>query len=547
MPAETEHSDPRGAVAPAERRDKRDIAQGAASPSRRRRRKARTAGADTARPSPSAQPATAEPPRREYRVTTVEPPERQPLSMHVRLYPTRLKAWATGALCDLHGREHAGQLQWCDDESKRTGRMLLGFRDLNQAGTGEFAQRIKRSAMIDHNRARKAHAATCERLKARAERAERDDARTRAELEERLSRALERAAKELAEAVAELERERTSRTRRKARGARRRYEHTRRALARVKAGEYPARKPPKPLPEFKLPVLRAETRLLPHAECQSPRRARHWDGWIHLEGTAQGRGNHPGERIYLPFKRHKALNRALALPGAELAKSAEVFFKNGKLYGGLTVWVPVPKQQAGRGVLGVDVGARNAVASSDGYLGRDLRPVMKLEQRRLSAQQRAGARHSKDVTYQRQVLNIEARKLVRRARRSGLSLALEDPKRLVRWKRHAARWLGRRVQLLAALGGVPLHLVEPAYSSKECRRCGSRETVRAKQYFRCEAPRCGHTEHADLHAARNMRSRVRRALRAAHAPGAKTVPVMARHPAASAQAREPSGAGLMVR
>ncbi len=53
--------------------------------------------------------------------------------------------------------------------------------------------------IIDYNRSVKAHAATCARLKARDEKAQRD-------------------AKTLAEAVAEVERERTSRTRRKARG-----------------------------------------------------------------------------------------------------------------------------------------------------------------------------------------------------------------------------------------------------------------------------------------------------------------------------------------
>jgi hypothetical protein len=75
---------------------------------------------------------------------------------------------------------------------------------------------------------------------------------------------------------------------------------------------------------------------LPHAETQNTRRARSFDSWIHLEGTTRE------WQIYLPYRRHRAINRALALEGAKLATSAEVFFKNDKWYAELFVNVPLP-------------------------------------------------------------------------------------------------------------------------------------------------------------------------------------------------------------
>ncbi len=113
------------------------------------------------------------------------------------------------------------------------------------------------------------------------------------------------------------------------------------------------------------------------------------------------------------------------------------------------------------GWLGVDVGVRNSVVTSDGRRSRSLHRIIRIEKQRRAAQQRAAVNRSKGMSYQRQALDKEA---VSVARKTGLGLALEDPKRLIRWKQHAARWLANRVGLLAAISAVPVRLVNPAWT-----------------------------------------------------------------------------------
>jgi IS605 OrfB family transposase len=57
----------------------------------------------------------------------------------------------------------------------------------------------------------------------------------------------------------------------------------------------------------------------------------------------------------------------------------------------------------------------------------------------------------------------------------------------------------------AALAGVPVVYVDPAYTSQTCSRCGHRERANRKSQaiFSCQNPRCGFSAHADLNAAVN--------------------------------------------
>ena len=52
-------------------------------------------------------------------------------------------------------------------------------------------------------------------------------------------------------------------------------------------------------------------------------------------------------KLYLPAKKHRAINRTLALPGATLCAQGEVFRKNGKWYVRCGVKVPVPEAPTG--------------------------------------------------------------------------------------------------------------------------------------------------------------------------------------------------------
>lgn len=251
---------------------------------------------------------------------------------------------------------------------------------------------------------------------------------------------------------------------------------------------------------FRLPCLKAE--LIDSAQVQPPRQATHFDCWIKVQGVMPTRGRQLG--FYIPAKYHHAINRSLALPGATLSRSAEVFRKNGKWYARVSVAVPLPAVTKPHGWLGIDVGLRASVTRSDGYQGPDLRPVCRRHRKRQHFQAKQGLNRSYDMSPQRQILSKEARRAVSVALRSGRGVSLEDPTRLPAYKQWAARHFARRVLLLALLVGIQVRLLPPAYSSQTCSRCGARDTFRKRDCFRCYS--CGLTINADANSSRNLAS-----------------------------------------
>ena len=249
-------------------------------------------------------------------------------------------------------------------------------------------------------------------------------------------------------------------------------------------------------------ALKAE--LIDAAELQVPRRAKGFDYWVMIKGTTRLCGRR--EALYVPARGHKALNRTLALPGAQLRTGhntcAEVVRKNGKWYAYVYVTVPLAEVQVPNGWLGCDVGIRACVTRSDGYQGPDLRPIIRYTRNRKADQQRNGI-DRQTMTCQRQILSGEARLAVSVAQRSGRGVSLEDPRSLPRYKQWAARLFAKRVQLLAAIGGVPVVLLNPSGTSLTCSRCGFGEKrQRHKEAFRCW--RCGYTTNADANASLNI-------------------------------------------
>ena len=246
--------------------------------------------------------------------------------------------------------------------------------------------------------------------------------------------------------------------------------------------------------------LKAE--LIDSADLQLPKKARGFDYWILLKGTK--------DKLYIPARGHRGLDRALALPGARLNTgtkgSAQVMRKNGKWYAYVTVSVPPAEVQEPHGWLGCDVGVRAAVTRSDGYQGPDLRPLFNRANERKQNHAKQGLDRQRPMSPSRQVIAKEARKAVSVALRSGRGIALEDPHRLIRWKQHAARFFGARVLLLAAIYGLAVCVIAPPYTSLTCSRCGWVERrQRHKEMFRCW--HCGFTHNADINASRVIATR----------------------------------------
>jgi putative transposase len=78
--------------------------------------------------------------------------------------------------------------------------------------------------------------------------------------------------------------------------------------------------------------------------------------------------------------------------------------------------------------------------------------------------------------------------------------------------------LGTRTQQKSVASGVTIIYVDPRFTSQQCRVCGhTAPENRDSQAFRCVS--CGHADHADVNAARNILARGLASLVSAHAPG----------------------------
>jgi putative transposase len=206
----------------------------------------------------------------------------------------------------------------------------------------------------------------------------------------------------------------------------------------------------------------------------------------------------------------------------------------------------LPLAPSGREV-GIDLGITNVVATSDGELivgehfGGDTKNRLKLEQQRLSSKQRGSRRRRGQVEVvarlHRKVANQRknaAHQLSRRLVNEYDVIVLEDlaitnmvrkprakpdPNRAgvflpngaaakARLNRsiHDAGW-GNLASLLsykAESAGRVVVTVDPRYTSQRCAECGHIEAANrvTQAVFRCCS--CGHGDHADVNAARNI-------------------------------------------
>ncbi len=213
--------------------------------------------------------------------------------------------------------------------------------------------------------------------------------------------------------------------------------------------------------------------------------------------------------------------------------------RDGKLIGRVTLTLQVP-EPAGILPVGIDLNETNALVAVDPD-GRELfisGKAVKVKNRR-TAKTRARlqrkyatrkAQH-KDTRSVRRVLKRLGRKQRHRTR----TFAQQTAKHLVQWapkdavlvfedlhipqpqkgklrgralRRRLSLWQRRlireSVENKAQECGMSIAKVNPAYTSKNCSRCGLRG-IRKRHCFTC--PHCGHSDHADKNAAVNIRNR----------------------------------------
>jgi len=205
----------------------------------------------------------------------------------------------------------------------------------------------------------------------------------------------------------------------------------------------------------------------------------------------------------------------------------------------ITVDAPEPTPDEASDYLGVDLGVITLAATSDGeFLNHSTGPKHahinqvrarysrirgKLQKKGTkSAKQLLRKRSGKEKRFSRDINHCLSKALVSTAKGTSRGIALEDLKGIrerakgtvKRQRRVLHSWaffqLRAFIAYKAALAGVPVVYVNPAYTSQTCSRCGHCEKANrtSQSKFLCRNPHCGFSAHADLNAAVNFRYQV---------------------------------------
>jgi len=207
----------------------------------------------------------------------------------------------------------------------------------------------------------------------------------------------------------------------------------------------------------------------------------------------------------------------------------DLCFVRGKWLLACTCDIPETEEFKASDWLGVDLGIVSVAATSDGkiYSGDAIERVRAKFSKRRAGLQKCGTKAAKrrlvklsrkQARFQRHSNHCISKDIVTDAERTGRGIAVEELTHIR--TRVTARRNGRNRlsnwsfgQLRAFLSykakrvGVPIVAVDPRYTSQACPCCGTidKRNRPSQAIFLCVS--CGHTDHADLNGARNIRAR----------------------------------------
>ena len=205
---------------------------------------------------------------------------------------------------------------------------------------------------------------------------------------------------------------------------------------------------------------------------------------------------------------------------------AELVWRNGTYFLHITQTQEAPDVTPAEEAIGVDLGIVNIATDSTGeqFTGAEARLIRSRFVARRAALQRVGTRSAKrrlkqlsgrERRYMKHVNHKIAKTLVHKAVVSRKALALEDltglreevtVRREHRYERHSWAFFQLRLFLAykAAWAGVPVRLVDPAFTSQTCSVCGHGERANRQSQSSFQCKQCGFCCHADYNAAMNI-------------------------------------------
>lgn len=230
-------------------------------------------------------------------------------------------------------------------------------------------------------------------------------------------------------------------------------------------------------------------------------------------------------RITVPIVMGEHQRRLMAYRKGEV----DLCLLRGKWMLAATCDIPETEEFKAADWLGVDFGIVSLAADSDGIIhtGADVERIRHRLTRRKRGLQKRGTKAAKrrlrrmagkEARFRKHTNHCISKAIVQTAERTERGIALEDLKgirgrvtarrsqrsRLHSWAFHQLRAF---VAYKAARAGVPLVTVDPRYTSQGCSSCGviDRKNRPNQATFSCIS--CGHSEAADLNAARNIRAK----------------------------------------
>ncbi|HEY7851073.1 MAG TPA: transposase, partial [Ktedonobacterales bacterium] len=199
----------------------------------------------------------------------------------------------------------------------------------------------------------------------------------------------------------------------------------------------------------------------------------------------------------------------------------------------VTVDAPEPVPDEASDYVGVDLGIITLAATSDGeFLNHSTGPKhahmnevrarfsrfrQKLQKKGTKSSKRLLKKRSgRERRFAKDVNHCLSKAIVQTAKDTGRGVALENLKNIrsrvngsKRQRRVLHCWafgqLRAFIAYKAALAGVPVAYVNPAYTSQTCSRCGHCEKANRVSQARFLCTSCGFSAHADVNAAENIR------------------------------------------
>ena len=230
-------------------------------------------------------------------------------------------------------------------------------------------------------------------------------------------------------------------------------------------------------------------------------------------------------RIVLPFVCGEHQRKLLAYRKGEV----DLCLVRGRFYLAAVCDVPDPDEYEALDVLGVDLGIVNLAVDSNGasHSGEVVERVRRRHHSRRRALQKVGTRSAKRALrrasgkqrrFQRHTNHVLSKQIVADAERGRCAVALENLEgirdRVQANRRQRARlhnWGFRELRELigykAKRRGVPVMLVDPRNSSRECACCGFTDKRNRRSRDRYQCVSCGVAAPADSNAALVLRKR----------------------------------------